>query len=105
MFSTLFNTKRKTTLDRSFNNNNKMFHKLLDVLLTDLEINIPDRLLTNDHSCKEDKKVSSAKKTEVLSDDLKKIEMNQLAYSKLMAKKLQKTKLGKIKGKSILLHS
>ena len=98
MFSSLFTSKRKpTSIKNSKVNNNKISHNLLDVLLAELDINFTNRVLAND----EDKSTDGFKDTH----DLNKIEQNQLAYSKLMAKKLQKAKFGKKKGKSILLHS
>ena len=106
MFSTFFTSKRKPTSNKSSNDNNyKISHTLLDILLAELDINFFSKTESNELRMKEVKKVDKAKETGVLSDDLQQIALNQLAYSKLMQKKLQKTKLGKKKGKSILLHS
>ncbi len=106
MFSTLFTSKRKpTSIKNSKVNNNKTSHNLLDVLLAELGINSTNRVLTNDPHLKEEKSADGFKDTVAPTNELQKIELNQLAYSKLMAKKLQKAKFGKNKGKSILLHS
>ncbi|SHG17013.1 hypothetical protein SAMN03080594_11610 [Arenibacter palladensis] len=106
MFSTLFASKRNTASSKSSNiNSKKMFCNLLDLLLAELDINLSNRSMSNQLTLKENMKVVGNKKSDTFSDDLQSIALNQIAYSKLMAEKLQKTSFKKKQGKSILLHS
>ncbi|MET7030088.1 hypothetical protein [Sediminicola luteus] len=105
MLPTLFIKKHKSTSSKSATSINKQPFYNLERLLSDLGIKFSKSEVITIQELKQVKKVSATNHAAPLPNDLQQIAINQMAYSKLMEERLNKSPFGHKKGKVISLRS
>lgn len=106
MISLLFANKTKTTTGKILKYNNKLpFYSFLEGLLTDIGVALSKK---NKKNLIEAPNAVKSKNTNIATsppNELQKIAMNQLAYSKLMEEKMQKINFARTKANTNGIHS
>ena len=105
MLSTLFTKKNKSTSAKKLILDNKQHFFNLERLLAELGIKFSKNSASNKLALEQEKKVQDPVNTDRLQSDLQKIEMNQIAYSKLLKEKMYCSQIAKKKDKIVLMRS
>ena len=104
MLPTFFTNKNKSSVSKNIQTNKKQSFYNLERLLADLGIKFSKSDMNITLDLKKEKKAPTTTHADPLPYDLQQIAKNQMAYSKLMEERMQRSHFGKMKGKSISLR-